>query len=132
MLEVELAFADCQATYNPFYSTLASKSWRISNVKSYPGPADILEFTKSAKEKVKFADSAIPWTVFVRTDLGNSTIKLIKMLEELKFYNKSDTALVSNGEVSAAPFNASHSLTSTYLGSTTIVLIDPFTSCALT
>jgi len=122
VLEVELAFADCQATYNPFYSTLASKSWRISNVKSYPGPADILEFTKSAKEKVKFADSAIPWTVFVRTDLGNSTI----------FYNKSDTALVSNGEVSAAPFNASHSLTSTYLGSTTIVLIDPFTSCALT
>jgi len=30
------------------------------------------------------------------------------------------------------PFNASHSLTSTYLGSTTMVLIDPLTSCELT
>ena len=30
------------------------------------------------------------------------------------------------------PFKASHSLISTYLGSTTIVFIDPLTSCELT
>lgn len=89
--------------------------WR----ETYPGPADIL---KISQEK-----GASPRTVSVCTNFGDDTIKLIKMLKELKFCTtKLERIHAKNKRL---PFSASHSLTSTYFGSTTIVLIDPLTSC---
>jgi hypothetical protein len=86
---------------------------------TYPGPADIL---KISQEK-----GGPPRTVSVGTNFSDDTIKLIKMLKELKFCSTRLERIHTKSK--RLPFNASHSLTSTYFGSTTIVLIDPLTSC---
>lgn len=69
----------------------------------------------------------LPRTIFISTNLGDDAIKLVEVLKELKYCTQS----VENKVENEIPFKASHSLISTYLGRTTIVFIEPLTSCEL-
>ena len=116
-----LAFVDCQSTYNPFCS--------VRN-KLQKGKRLLPRTCRHTKHVSSEQRTRKPWTISIRTNFGDYAVKLIKMLEELKFCPVSQPYWTENGICS--PFNASHSLTSTYFGSRTIVLIDPLTSCDCT